>query len=112
MRRPFLLLALVPWLGLTAAPLGHAGAPCVSRRAHSVPAAYAAAVAQARTVVCEQLAPNVPGVQVAVAVHGRLVWSEGLGCGDMERRTPVSPEAQFRIGSGTKPLAAAAVALP
>src|SRR5206468_1685051 len=45
MRRPFLLLALVPCLGLTAAPLGHAGAPCVSRRAHSVPAAYAAAVA-------------------------------------------------------------------
>ena len=111
MRRPFLLLALVPCLGLTAAPLGHVGAPCVSRRAHSVPAAYAAAVAQARTIVCEQLAPNVPGVQVAVAVDGRLVWSEGFGYADMERRTPVSPESQFRIGSVSKPLTAAAVAL-
>jgi serine beta-lactamase-like protein LACTB, mitochondrial len=114
MRRRFLLLAVVPCLGLTAAPaapLGHAGAPCISRRAHSVPAAYAEAVAQARAVVCEQLAPNMPGVQVAVAVDGRLVWSEGFGYADVERRTPVSPESQFRIGSVSKPLTAAAVAL-
>src|SRR6266566_4804824 len=84
---------------------------CVSRRAGSVPAAYAATVAQERTLVCERLATRIPGVQVAVAVNGRLVWSEGFGYADAERKKPVTRETQFRIGSVSKPLTAAAVAL-
>src|SRR5881296_414605 len=107
MRRPLLLLALVACLGLTPAPPppppGGSLAPCMSRRAHGVPAAYADAVARARAVVCELLASGMPGIQVAVGVDGRLVWSEGFGYADVERRTPVSPESQFRIGSVSKP---------
>src|SRR2546427_7415973 len=52
---------------------------CVSKRAGSVPAAFAAIVARERTLVCERLATRIPGVQVAVAVNGKLVWSEGFG---------------------------------
>src|SRR5438094_9706549 len=87
------------------------GTPCVSRRSGSVPAAYAATVAWERTLVCERLATRIPGVQVAVAVNGKLVWSEGFGYADAARKRPVTRETQFRIGSVSKPLTATAVAL-
>jgi len=61
--------------------------------------------------MCERLATRIPGVQVAVAVSGKLVWSEGFGYADAERKRPVTRETQFRIGSVSKPLTAAAVAL-
>lgn len=111
MRRLLLALALSGSLGLTPASPAPTAVPCISRRAHGVPAGYADAVARARTVVCERLVPALPGVQVAVAVDGRLVWSEAFGYADVERRIPVTAESQFRIGSVSKPLTAAAVAL-
>ncbi len=87
------------------------GAPCISRRSGSGPAAYAATVAREHTLVCERLATQIPGVQVAVAVNGKLVWSEGFGYADAERKKPVTRETRFRIGSVSKPLTATAVAL-
>src|SRR5205814_688732 len=86
-------------------------APCVSRRAGSVPAAYRETVARMRTLVCERLSSHIPGVQVAVAIDGTLVWSEGFGYADAARRRPVTRATQFRIGSVSKPLTAATVAL-
>ena len=86
-------------------------APCVSHRAGGVPAAYTETVARMRTLVCERLAPRIPGLQVAVAIDGTLVWSEGFGYADAAHRRPVTRETQFRIGSVSKPLTAAAVAL-
>jgi len=96
---------------LVPATLVAQGAPCISRRSGSVPAAYAAIVTRERTLVCERLATRIPGVQVAVAVNGKLVWSEGFGYADTERKKPVTRETQFRIGSVSKPLTATAVAL-
>ena len=87
------------------------GTPCIARPSGSVPAAYAATVARERTLVCERLATRIPGVQVAVAVNGKLVWSEGFGYADAARKRPVTRETQFRIGSVSKPLTATAVAL-
>jgi CubicO group peptidase (beta-lactamase class C family) len=86
-------------------------APCLSRPAAPVLAPYAEAMAQARAIVRERLLPRIPGLQVAVGVNGRLVWSEGFGYADRERNIPVTNETQFRIGSASKPLTAAAVAL-
>ncbi len=54
--------------------------------------------------MCERLATRIPGVQVAVAVNGKLVWSEGFGYADAARKRPVTHETQFRIGSVSKPL--------
>ncbi len=71
----------------------------------------AATVARERTLVCERLATRIPGVQIAVAVNGKLVWSEGFGYADGARKRPVTRETQFRIGSVSKPLTATAVAL-
>src|SRR5437764_946272 len=84
---------------------------CVSRTFVQPPTKYARAVDSARRAICGQLVPRVPGVQVAVAVEGRLVWSEAFGYADIERRVPVVATTMFRIGSVSKPLTADAVAL-
>ena len=100
---------------LLAAPLiGLRGqSACASHAVHPRPrpATYAAALAQARAIVCDRLAGKIPGLQVAVAVDGKLVWSEGFGYADLAGKVPVTAETQFRIGSVSKPLTAAAVAL-
>jgi serine beta-lactamase-like protein LACTB len=57
------------------------------------------------------LEENLPGVSVAVAREGEIVWSEGFGWADVEDRVPVTPRTQFRLGSVSKTLTAAAVAL-
>ena len=85
--------------------------PCVSKLTAPVAPAYVAAANRAHALVCEQLLPRMPGVQVAVAVNGKIVWSEAFGYAEVAHRTPVTATSQFRIGSVSKPLTAAAVAL-
>lgn len=45
---------------------------------------------------------NIPGVQVAVMIDGKLVWSEGFGFSNLEDEVKVSPETKFRIASVSK----------
>jgi CubicO group peptidase (beta-lactamase class C family) len=52
-----------------------------------------------------------PGMAIAVAVNGKLVWAEGLGFADLEQCVPAGPSTKFRIGSISKPLTAAGAAL-
>ncbi len=54
---------------------------------------------------------NLPGLSVAVAVDGVLVWAEGLGWADHERKLPVTPRTRFRIGGVIKTFTATAAAL-
>jgi serine beta-lactamase-like protein LACTB, mitochondrial len=49
-----------------------------------------------------------PGLSVAVAASGKVVWSESCGFADLERRIPVRRDTTFRIGSVSKALTAAA----
>lgn len=74
-------------------------------------ARYRAVIATAERLVCDSLLARIPGLQVAVALDGKLVWSESFGYADVEKRVPVTRTTQFRIGSVSKPLSAAAVAL-
>jgi len=83
---------------------------CLSRPAAPVAQRWAAAAARAHAIACEKLAPEIPGFAVAVAVDGRIVWSEAFGYADREARRPATPATQFRIGSASKPLTAAAIA--
>ncbi len=62
----------------------------------------------ARSLVVEE---NLPGLSVAVAHEGRIVWAEGFGWADVKRRATVTPLTRFRIGSVSMPLTAAAVGL-
>jgi len=53
---------------------------------------------------------NYPGLSIAVSVDGDLVWSEGFGYADLATGEPVTVESKFRVGSISKPYAAAAAA--
>jgi CubicO group peptidase (beta-lactamase class C family) len=50
-----------------------------------------------------------PGMSVAVAAGGELVWSEGFGHANLEQRAPVTTETRFGIGSISKSLTMALV---
>jgi CubicO group peptidase (beta-lactamase class C family) len=73
---------------------------------------YSAAIEESRRLAhALLLEENLPGVSVAVARDGDIVWTEGFGWADVEDRVPVTPRTQFRLGSVSKTLTAAAVAL-
>src|SRR6266849_3757702 len=73
-------------------------------------ARYRTAIDAARRLVCDSLAPRIPGLQVAVAVDGKLVWSAAFGYADLARHAWVTRTTMFRIGSVSKPLTAVALA--
>jgi serine beta-lactamase-like protein LACTB len=101
-------------LSLSSQPVRGAGThdtTCVSTTFVQPPAAYAAAVARARTLACAQFLPDLPGLQIAVAVNGRFIWSAGFGYADRERGQPVARTTMFQIGSVSKSLTGDAVAL-
>ena len=70
------------------------------------------AVAQARQAVRAGLTDhNLPGLSVAVGKNGDVVWAEGFGWADLEKRVPVAPGTRFRIGTASTALTSAAVGL-
>jgi CubicO group peptidase (beta-lactamase class C family) len=105
-------LALVALLALVSAPVPRpvgAQAPAASGPSQGAPAAYGAAVAKAQAVAQQILGHGVPGLALAVAVDGKIVWSDGFGYADLEERVPARATTKFRIGSVSKPLTAAAL---
>jgi serine beta-lactamase-like protein LACTB len=106
------VLGLFLYVDATMTPL-HPDPQKVSSTTRSTPPAkWADAVAQARqSAVAGLTGQNLPGLSVAVGVDGDIVWAEGLGWADHEKRTPVSPETRFRITGASIPLTSAAVGL-
>ena len=71
---------------------------------------HAAAIERGRFVMDQLLARiGGPGMAVAVAVDGEVVWSEGFGWADLEAGVPATAETRFRVGSVSKPITAAAI---
>lgn len=94
---------------LTASALPAAGMQATSSLTISQDALVSAnhqtrALLQAR--MAEQ---NIPGLQVAVVVHGRIVMSEAYGAADIEQGTPAGRQTLFPINSATKSFAGVAV---
>src|SRR6185436_18989439 len=52
---------------------------------------------------------NIPGGAIAFAREGKLIYARGFGYADVENKTPVQPDALFRIASVSKPITSAAV---
>jgi CubicO group peptidase (beta-lactamase class C family) len=52
---------------------------------------------------------QVPSLTVAVAKDGRIVWEEGFGFADLERRAPATPTTLYSMASISKPIAATGV---
>jgi serine beta-lactamase-like protein LACTB, mitochondrial len=73
---------------------------------------WARAVDRARDIVRAGLAErNLPGLSAAVGVGDELVWAEGFGWADLEKRVSVTPNHRFRIGTASTVLTSAAVGL-
>ena len=51
----------------------------------------------------------IPGAAVAVVRDGKLIYARGFGYADVENKTPLQPDALFRIASVSKPLTSAAI---
>ena len=87
---------------VTATPIhpNPAKAPAVTQSTPSPK--WAGPVEQARErPLCAHLSEkNLPGLSVAVGVRGDLVWAEGFGFADLDRRLPVAPNHKF-LHSGT-----------
>lgn len=52
---------------------------------------------------------DLPAVAVAVAKDGQIVWEEGFGWADLERRVPTTPQTMFSLASISKPMTATAI---
>ncbi|MDX1645195.1 MAG: serine hydrolase domain-containing protein, partial [Thermoanaerobaculia bacterium] len=64
--------------------------------------------ALARSLAAEE---KLPGLSLAVALEGGIVWAEGFGWAELDSRTPVTPATLFRIGGVSESLTSAAVGL-
>src|ERR1043166_8102823 len=51
-----------------------------------------------------------PGLSLAIASDGKIVWSVSCGFADLKSRRPVTAQTRFRIGSVSKALTATALA--
>jgi len=71
--------------------------------------AFTEARANADRIGAELIARGIPGLAIAVAVDGKIVYAEGFGYADLEQRVSAWPTTKFRIGSISKPLTAAAM---
>jgi CubicO group peptidase (beta-lactamase class C family) len=116
-RRPWLLLLplllAAAWLlsrafGQTLHP-DPLAIPSVGQPAPPPP--WADATNRSRALLRAALAQNnLPGLSVAVAAGGTLVWAEGFGWADLAARAPVTPTTRFRLGTASTLLTAAAAA--
>jgi serine beta-lactamase-like protein LACTB, mitochondrial len=106
------ILGLWGYMSGTATPL-HPNPEDVPSVTHSAPSPkWASAVEQGRQIVRAALTEqNLPGLSVAVGVGGDIVWAEGFGWADLEKRVPIAPATRFRIGTASKALTSAAVGL-
>ena len=52
---------------------------------------------------------GIPGGAIALVRDGKLIYARGFGYADAENKTPVQPDALFRIASVSKPITSAAI---
>lgn len=111
-----LLLVAIPglwvYMSATATPL-HPNPQDVTSVTGATPVRqWADAAEQGRQIVRAALTEqNLPGLSVAVGAGSEIVWAEGFGWADLDKRVPVSPHMRFRIGTASTALTSAAVGL-
>ena len=104
----FVALALLFGVAAPSALRAQTGEPAVVVTADD----HLAEIEEARALVHAMMEESgVPGVSVAVGLNGRILWSEGFGWADLEQSVPVSTLTKFRVGSVSKPMTAAAIAI-
>jgi serine beta-lactamase-like protein LACTB, mitochondrial len=106
------ILGLWGYMSATATPL-HPNAQDVPSVTGLTPErSWADAVEQGRHIVRGSLVEqNLPGLSVAVGTGGNIVWAEGFGWADLDKKVRVAPGTPFRIGTASTALTSAAVGL-
>lgn len=86
-------------------------APTIVRHPATQGAAIPPAVLDAVRAKIRELvvSAGVPSITLAVAKRGRIVWEEGFGYADVERRTPTTGTTLYSMASVSKPIAATGV---
>ena len=96
--------------GLAAQPLISSHTLVAQRPARAdggiVPAALDSLRAHIRRVMDST---KTPSIAVAVAKNGRIIWEEGFGFADVDRRIPATPTTLYSMASISKPLTATGV---
>jgi CubicO group peptidase (beta-lactamase class C family) len=103
----------VVWMtAICAAVPAIASAQLPSSRSVASDSQFAGSIRDARVLARAVLSNDtLPGLSIAVGIDGRIVWAEGLGWANVERRVPVTPTTRFRVASVGKTFTAAAAAL-
>lgn len=110
-RRLISLLLVVASILTVLWPSATTAAPTAVTCLRVASTSYQQAIAQARAIIQKlQSDYKVPGLTVAVAADGKLLWSEGFGYADVAAQTKACPSTRFRIASITKTLTSAAMA--
>jgi CubicO group peptidase (beta-lactamase class C family) len=110
------LLAAVVLCAILAAPAcgpsdATRAANAAGCRETTASADYHQAIATARPLLRRlKMGLRAPGLSLAVAVGGKIVWSANCGYADLKSRRLVTNDTRFRIGSVSKPLTATALA--
>ena len=106
------VVGLFLYVNATARPI-HSDPDRVSALTQAPPSRHwTAAVEQARQIARANLVQqNLPGLSVAVGAAGEVVWAEGFGWADLDKKVPVGPNMRFEIGTTSIPLTSAAVGL-
>ena len=107
-------IAIVASLAAVASACGgaskaaRAGQPC--RQSFAAPE-YRQAISADRALLRRlKEGLRAPGLSLAVAARGKIVWSVSCGYADLKSRGPVTAHTRFRIGSVSKTLTATALA--
>ncbi|HEY6049637.1 MAG TPA: serine hydrolase domain-containing protein [Thermoanaerobaculia bacterium] len=98
-------------LGRSIAILAFAVLPASAARAQTVPPAPPLGDAQPKVeaaVSASMSKQRISGLSVAVAMDGRLRWSQGYGFADLENTVPFTAGTVWRLGSISKPITAVA----
>ena len=112
MRRSQLVAASVVLLSCLASDVQGQATAVPSRARSAGSSALDAKIARARSYVRRTIAADrIPGMTVAVAIDGKVVWAEGFGFADLENRVRMTDSSRVRIASISKSLTSVAVGL-
>src|SRR5438067_1798229 len=84
------------------APVSHTGAPCST--AYIAPGYGNSALRARHIALAIKQGLSAPALSIAVAMKGKLVWSESFGVADQKHRIPACRTTLVNIGSAAKVL--------
>lgn len=71
---------------------------------------YSTHIEKSKKVIAELMSQKkIPGLSITVATKEEIIWAQGFGYADLEKKVPVKLNTKFRIGSISKTLTGIAI---